>query len=387
MGYSNGHLWKASQIDDLIALKKQAKSFHQIAVALNKKYNIELSSDAVGSKWRRVREQHPLETEGQEISLLRDRGRLRRNNYKKTREANLITKHLDQQDEIITRIKLACRRMSKLKLKVAKKKINKGEKFTLEPLFSDLHIGKLTRDFNREVLQRRLSHYACEILEISRTINVERIVLAALGDFIENQTMHGIHSVRNCEFSTSQQIQFMIEDFWEYVLLPLCLEGIPIDFFGVSGNHDRDTPSREYHYPGRHNFTFIIYNTLKLMAHTCGFKHVKFEIPDIAYCQVQIYGLNVVFEHFDQLKSMNPDSAVKLIQKRSDQLEKPIHHIRGGHFHTANFIDGGRIVFNGGMPGGEGYSDTKGYKSNPGQVVSVYSNKQGYLYSRFIRCE
>ena len=177
--------------------------------------------------------------------MLKQRASLQRNNTTKTRELRLLGQHLSEQEELLERIKAACESVAKVKVNIPLLKANKSkEKFTIEPLFSDLHMGKLTNDFNREVLQRRLKQYTSEILRAVDSLNVEKILIGALGDWIENQTMHGIHSVRGCEFSTAQQIQFIIEDFWNIVLLPLLMTGVKIHFVGLPGNHDRDTPGR-----------------------------------------------------------------------------------------------------------------------------------------------
>jgi len=381
------HIWSVAEIDDLLSLRKQHKSWKQIARSLNNKYGMDTNANAVRMKYRDVRDKYPAFEEHKEAYMLRNRGRLRRNNNKKTREVNLITKHMDQHDELITRIKLACRRMSRSKVEVSRQKNLKGEKFTLEPLLSDLHIGKAARDFSREVLQRRLQQYTDRLLRFCELHQIERIVPGLMGDLIENQTMHGIHSVRACEFSTSMQIQYAIEDIWAFFILPLAKTGIKMDCKCVTGNHDRDISSREYHYPGKHNFTFIIYNSLKFMAEAVGFTHVTFDIPDVAYCTTEIYGRKVLFEHFDVLKSCSPDVAERLIQKRSAQLETLIDYIRGGHFHTHHTMFAGRVVFNGGLASGEGYADTKGYKSVPGQSVSIYSSKEGYITTYFVRCD
>ena len=246
-------------------------------------YGLDLTWNSCENKYRRVRDKYPCEQEHREIEILKQRANLQRNNSIKTRDIRLLGQHFSEQDELLDRIKDACSSVSKVKVKIPKYKVEKGEKFTIEPLFSDLHMGKLTNDFNREVLQRRLKNYTSEILRAVDNMNTEKILIGALGDWIENQTMHGIHSVRGCEFSTAEQIQFIIEDFWKIVLLPLCMTGVKIQFVGVAGNHDRDTSTREYHYPGRHNFTFVIYNSLKMMCETLKFKHITFDIPDIAY--------------------------------------------------------------------------------------------------------
>ncbi|CAM0048923.1 exonuclease [Vibrio phage F94] len=58
---------------------------------------------------------------------------------------------------------------------------------TVEVIFSDLQIAKVTENYNTEVAIRALEYYGKEVLKKVQQVNPERIVFAALGDNCEGE--------------------------------------------------------------------------------------------------------------------------------------------------------------------------------------------------------
>src|SRR5690606_42018520 len=77
------------------------------------------------------------------------------------------------------------------------------------PLFPYTTLFRSTVTFNLEILKKRLKEVTDVTLkEIARDqahYNVERLIIALLGDIIESYTMHNLESARGCEFGNSRQ--------------------------------------------------------------------------------------------------------------------------------------------------------------------------------------
>ncbi|WP_457849420.1 hypothetical protein, partial [Staphylococcus aureus] len=71
-------------------------------------------------------------------------------------------------------------------------------------------------------IDRKRAHYS-----------VDRLILALLGDLIENAIMHGRESLASCEFDNPEQVRWAIELLYQEVLVPLAETGIPIDIVAI----------------------------------------------------------------------------------------------------------------------------------------------------------
>lgn len=250
---------------------------------------------------------------------------------------------------------------------------------TLELMLSDIHYGKLTggdNPFNLSICRARIRHVVevllREIEQHRQHFNVERLILAVIGDIIESYTMHGLESSIGCEFNNPKQVDEAIESLWFDVLVPLSKTGLKIDFVGVTGNHDRTETKRTMNKPGVNQLTWIIYRGLERLAKTAGMKNVTFHIPEECFHVLDIYGAPCLYEHTDNTNSPERKSLEGLIQKRSKQVGKQILFLRGGHWHESINYDRGRIIINESVPGQDGYSETMGFNSQAGQTINFY---------------
>lgn len=114
-----------------------------------------------------------------------------------------------------------------------------GEKLTVEVLISDLQIGKLTSNYNTQIARSRVKELGESIiLAISQKraagYDIERIVLAFLGDLIESDEKH-LDSARACDSSTAEQMADCIEVLYRYILEPLAHQAPTIDVVCIGG--------------------------------------------------------------------------------------------------------------------------------------------------------
>ena len=169
----------------------------------------------------------------------------------------------------------------KFKTTIAKPKKAKGKKnMAVELMLSDIHYGKLTSEFKLEVCRNRMRDltkvFLSEVEQKQKTFNVNKIVLALIGDIIESYTMHGLESATSCEFGNSRQVQEAIESLFYDTLLPISSTGIDIIVPCVPGNHDRADIKKTMNMPGENNLSWIIYKMLESLAQAHKLKNVKF---------------------------------------------------------------------------------------------------------------
>lgn len=291
-------------------------------------------------------------------------------------ERQLSEKHLFE-DRVISEIGQALKGISVKKEAIPKPRASKTKrKMTMEAMVSDVHYGLCTSIVNLSVLRARVRHFVSvflrEFSDNQKLFNVERIIVALLGDIIQSYTMHGLESARSCEFGNFMQVESATRSLYYDLLLPIAKTGVKVDVPAVTGNHDRTEAKRSYNYPGKENATWAIYKGLEMLAKEAGLKNVTFHIPDEAWQTLDIYGNTALYEHLDNASGNNKAAFEALIQKRQKQEGKVIHFLRGGHYHEYQCYDRGRIIVNESVPGPEGYATTLGFASSAGQTINYY---------------
>lgn len=296
---------------------------------------------------------------------------------------------LDEQIEKL--IKEAVSGVKIEKIKVEKPKIVQGTNMTIELMLSDIHYGKKTANFNLAICRDRMRRLTEVFLkEMQRKTkegyNVERIIIALIGDLIESYTMHGLESASGCEFGNSQQVQAAITSLFHDVIVPIAKTGVKIDVPAVTGNHDRTEHSRTMQEPGVNNLTWIIYKALEEMSAIAGLKNVKFTIPTGSYVIFDIYKNKALYEHGDNTKSSAKRSFEALMEQRGRQNNVSLDFGRFGHYHEYACYDRGRIIVNESVCGQDSFAEVKGYNSHAGQTINFYvdtKNRPNSFYYSF----
>lgn len=357
----------------------------EITEKFNKKFHKDKSLDAVKKGYQRNRER--LDDSNNVLRLMRDTARVRKNASLNAKDSKIILDLWEQREDLLDAVKGAIKDLNKFSAKpIELPKPGKGKQgMTLELLISDVHVGKLTKTFNHEVLKRRLKQVSDttikEMQRASEHYKIERVILAFIGDLIESATMHGLESARSSEFGNSRQIQECLTQMFHLVLVPIAEAaaqlGAVVDCVGVTGNHDRTEQDRTFNSPGEENVTWIIYKTMEEMSKIAKLKNVSWAIPTDPYQYMEIYGEGVVYEHYDNAKGANQRAGIEnLLSKRVNQIKKPVVFIRGGHFHEPMESGIGKIVINGNVPGNDGYSTVHGFDCEPSQTLNFYIKRE-----------
>jgi len=372
--------YKDDEIIFIKSLRDEGLTWQEITTKFNKQFNCSRSFDSVKKAYYKYGDIGSLEDYSVHaaVSSLRKKKTLSIT----SRENKILAEAWANREDLLEAIDAVVKKARKVNLTLPKQKKDKNKSdMTLELLLSDLHFGKKTETFNLEVARRRLNQIAVtvqkEIQKARIHYNVERIVIALMGDIIESSTMHGVESAKGCEFGNSRQVQEAMDALFELIILPISQTGIKIDVVGVTGNHDRTEEHRTYHNPGEENLTWIMYNGMKKFCEYSGLKNVSWTIPKNPYQLVDIYGEKVLYEHFDNVKGSNLRTGIESLKaKRTNQLSTPITFIRGGHYHEPAEFGLGKITVNGSLCGNDSYADVHGYDCAASQTLNFYIKKE-----------
>jgi len=365
-----------------------------ITKSYNKKFRKDKTFESIKKCYQRNK--NYFHQDDNHIRTLKSIYRTKKTNSYTAKENRVILDQLVKQEDVVESIENTIKKISLTKYKIPKKTKTKDKKnMTLELLFSDVHYGKYVDSIEGnfvdcEEIRKRVRKIADSVIkEIereSKSFNVERLILAMIGDIIENADMHEMESQRGCEFGTSRQIDEAIESIWFDLLLPLAQTGIKIDIPCITGNHDRNGKSKTYQNPGEENFTYIIYKSLNRLSIQSGLTNVTFSINKKLYTDIEVYGNTIVYEHGDELKNLNRDTMSNLMSKRQTQIGKVVNFYRVGHWHEPISYGQGRMMVNGSVPGQDGYADSKAFHSDALQILNYYvetKNRSTCFYKSF----
>lgn len=377
--YNVSSTFSDAHIADICSQKRNGKTWEQIQKNLNKKYKVEKGREAYRNVFRSYGHLFEIEDQDLFIQKLQEISRTRRASSKNAKENKKIIEALNDKEDILEQIAEIVKSLPKRKVKLPVRKARKGKKpMTKEVMLSDIHFGKLTKDFNLEVCRRRLQELTKTMIEDiqrdQKNYDVERIIVALLGDIIESSTMHGMESMYGAEFGNARQVAEAINSLFLDVLQPLAELGIKIDVPAVTGNHDRTEHKRTMNDPGLNNLTWTIYKSLELLCNQAGYRHIKFYIPEGSYQILDIYGNKCLYEHGDApiFKGVGRQAFENAMAKRARQENTLIDFIRTGHLHEYCMYGRGRAIQNASVCGQDSFSNILGFCSEAGQTINSY---------------
>ncbi len=381
-----------AQLLDIAAFKEAGLEWDTIVKKFNKKHKkANATFDSIRHAYRFHAKYLDVSNSEVAVATLKEASRARRLSAKNGKKNRQILDYLNAREDMLEDIQAVVSKLNVKKPKIAKKKQSKGKKkMTMELLLSDIHYGKKTGTFDLEVCRDRMGYlrdaFIAEYERKSQQYNVEKVIVALMGDIIESSTMHGLESARSCEFGNSKQVQEAIVSIYEDILYPIASLGVKVHVPAVTGNHDRTDHKKTYNNPGEENLTYIIYKTLEMLCKTAGFKNITFDIPTSPYATVNIYGNVALYEHYDNAKANTRVALESLMMKRQKQTKQVISFMRGGHFHECTMYGRGVIIVNGSVPGQDSYANVMGFDSEATQIINFYvetTNRPTSFFSSF----
>jgi predicted phosphodiesterase len=365
------------QIELIVELREEGLQWAEVAQRVSKAGGSKRTAEAVRHAWRAYGPTEIGSADAQ-VALLKSARRAKQTASKDRKFAAAVTDVLNFQDDLVDRIQELIRGATFPKPSASKppKHDDAKRNMTKELLISDVHVGKRTETFDLAVCEDRLNQVVKATLDDierdSKTYNVERLVVAMLGDLIENFEMHGLESARGCEFGNAEQVEKAIALLFHCLLVPLAETGIPITAVGIAGNHDRTEPARSHHDVGKTYLTWVIYSTLELLCKAAKINNIEFKIPYGPYHVESIYGNNVLYEHGDLVRRLERERLERQLSRRQTQVGKVLHFMRIGHFHEPTVFGQGRVIVNGSVPGQDSFADSLGFDSQAVQMLVDY---------------
>jgi hypothetical protein len=369
------YIYTKEQIEFILDCKNnQNLSWNEITDRFNKRFNTDKTPNSIRKTFNRF-EFVDLE-ELATVDALKKANRATKSKSIVAKELKTVLNYIDTKDDILDEIKSLVKELKVKPLKIPKFKHDKHKpNMTKEIMLTDLHFGKKTKFFNREVARERLKKLTNILLEDitqdSKNFNVEKVIVFLGGDIVESSTMHGEESLSNCEFGNMEQIRVAIESLFHDVILPLASTGIKLVVPSVPGNHCRIDPKKTFNNPGKEYMTWVIYNVLKMLTDAYKLTNIEYIIPEGTYCVLPIYNAFCLYEHGDNHRH-DEKSFETHISNRSKQFGKMIDFYRCGHYHTYLMIGRGRIIRNASLVGNDGYSTILGFNSEASQTINSY---------------
>ena len=253
---------------------------------------------------------------------------------------------------------------------------------TVEILFSDLQVGKISESWNTEIAINTLKYYGQEVLKEVLLVNPERIIFSSLGDICECMLKHGIQSAISTDTSNAEQMANAIEHIWWSVLAPLIDLGIPMEIVGVQGNHLSSTAQgMDMFKAGRYGYDYAIYKAWENLCRVAKANHVTFNLPEGHFATYEIYGKLTVAEHGYSCKGSSETAMINLRNKRSANLQKFVHRLVVGDMHHLCNYDNANLQVNGAFFGvafdAIEYSGIMGFHAVPCQVLNIHAPTTG----------
>lgn len=257
-----------------------------------------------------------------------------------------------------------------------------GKKMTVEALFSDLQIGKLSGNYNSAVARQRVFEYGEALVQkinqhVHAGYDVELIKLVVLGDVIESDKKH-INSARGCDMGTAEQMKEATELLIQ-LIGKLVHTGINVHVIMVTCNHDWDGHGMNSFMAGQEHLSWPMYNAVKMVSEAMYGDSVMFDIPRGAFHLDNIYGTNVLYEHGVGVASSQA-GLEKRRDQRAQQLGVHVGLFRMGDKHSICRFNNDRLIVNGAFFGtdtvGGEYSSFLGYQNEPSQIALFHVKRR-----------
>jgi hypothetical protein len=298
------------------------------------------------------------------------------------RTTKKVVAALQAQDTLNDAVGKAISALPKIKGYKAKrpsKAKRQGTPAIAEILFSDYQIGKIGQHYNSEIAEESMARYSAAILQKmgDKSYSFEKIILASIGDIVEDHLKHGVGSAVSTDSGLSEQIAKATAHMWEYILKPLGDLGIPMEIICIAGNHGASQhKGMDSFKAGLFAYDYAIYKALEGYCKVAGYSHIEFYIPEGCFTYATIFDRTAIYEH-GYTNNCTEASMDKKLKDRGNQMRVHGDYFRCGDMHHTCSFDNGRLVMNGAFFGtdtqGVEYSGILGFSAIPAQVMMIHT--------------
>lgn len=259
---------------------------------------------------------------------------------------------------------------------------------TMIVLASDWHLGEVVipssvnhlNTHDKVIAKKRAEEFFVNVVKLynmfSRDITINSMVLALLGDFINNMiheeaqegnSMLPTHEVLFAQKILISGIQYILDN-TELKLIVPC----------HSGNHGRTTKSQHHgHGDTGHSLEYLMYHAIA--SHFENNNRITFMIAESYHTYLKVYDYNLCFHHGHAIRYAGGIGGItipvnKAIAQWNKAKQADIHFF--GHFHQ--MFDGGNFICNGSQIGWNAYAiSIKASYEKPKQVVCLIDKVRG----------
>lgn len=242
---------------------------------------------------------------------------------------------------------------------------------TMIVCLADLHLGQTFRswmgEYDASIAFERLNKYLAEIIKIGEQHNIQRVIVASLGDQISGN----IH--KTIQISNKEQVVDQMKIAVDYIssfCYELCQKFNTVEFYSVSGNHSRLDKKEDAVHDDRLD-DFVSWVVGRLLQNVSNFEyHYGFD-PTVDFFFVAENPYVIVHGDYD-------GTSEKSLFSLSSCVGFMPKVVIMGHLHTPAYseVGGIKVVRSGSLVGsGDDYTIEKRLCGDPSQTVLICGSK------------
>ena len=332
--------WTKSELEIVKRLKAEGKSIPEIAEILDKSF------EAVEHKYRHYKVGQKQRTSKKD----------------KVNLSKLIIQTL--KEELLNVRPYTASSQSKVDIK--------GD--TLVIHITDLHAGKIVKNqdgeliYDENIFRKRINRLCEQTLKlldnnISKGVPINDVVILLTGDLANGEGIYATQAFEQ-EIAPPKQVMLVV-DVLTKLISSLLKRNLPVNIFGVRGNHGRTGKDTDV----ASNWDIMIYNILDFWSKLV-LKNPKLQIKfaETEHLTFEIRGHRYMIRHICPEQPDTPAGRVKINEWARQ------HNVEGicyGHYHHAGIFDCDNVrVFRGGSTVGvDSLSDNMAKYSEPIQLI------------------
>ena len=238
---------------------------------------------------------------------------------------------------------------------------------------ADWHAGKDTATYNMSIFNKRINKLLANSLKlidkhITKHVKVDRVVILSAGDMANGEGIYPTQAYHQNE-APPQQVMLVVENFMK-IILSLLKRGIPVDFYGVKGNHGRLGKDAD---PAS-NWDLMIYMILQQNKQLMNLKNLTVNFNESDYLEVPIRKWRYLLRHEAFAQDETSAGQAKYLGWQK------IHNadvIVSGHVHHWDI--GERKIVIGSPVGGDDLSERMACTTgNPSQLLWLVTDERSH---------
>lgn len=342
-------IWNDEQVvERLFELKNEDYTEAEIAEILTREYNLDVTSEAVGRKYRHLRDLLNREVNLSDISdrnanLIKQLQRTQDKQRVERAGIRTLARYENFFEDFNTKLQKLLSGLS-ASLRIEEKKYAEGSPIGILHL-SDLHLNEIVsvadNNFDINVANKRLHKYLTKSINIFLQQGVSKVIIACTGDFITNDKK--LDQLTSLAINRAQSV-FLGVSLLKNIILHL--NGyFDVVVAGVTGNESRVQYDLGYNnFIASDNYDMTIYNIIKYLFAD----KIKVITDNANELILNIHNQNVLLTHGYSIAKNTPEKSVMDLYSKYAKLGINLRYAIFGHYHvpfiSADFSRTGSLI-------------------------------------------